>query len=137
VQQSSDITYRVYDWDRPASAGRDLHIEQAVAVTDPERQAIRTSSPVSTDTPSSVAVGCSYFVLDVLNIAAIATVGDTGCTTFHVLTVTSGTIEMQCGDDVIRLEQFGTAVVAGAAGNYQIRAVDAPAAVLRARVPER
>ena len=39
VQQSSDITYRVYDWDRPASAGRELHVEQAVAVTDPERQA--------------------------------------------------------------------------------------------------
>lgn len=137
VQQSSDITYRVYDWDRPASAGRELHIEQAVAVTDPERLAIRTSAPVSIDTPSSIAVGCSYFVLDVLNIADAATVGDTGGTTFHVLTVTSGTIDVHCGDEVIRLETFATAVVAGAAGNYQIRAINSRAAVLRARVPER
>lgn len=137
VQQSSDITYRVYDWDRPASAGRELHIAQAIAVTDPERQAIRTSSPVSRDTPSSIAVGCSYFVLDILNIANIATVGDTGGNTFHVLTVTSGTVDLRCGDERVRLEKFETALVAGAAGSYQIRAVDPPAAVLRARVPER
>ncbi|RPJ43039.1 MAG: class I mannose-6-phosphate isomerase, partial [Chloroflexi bacterium] len=26
VQQTSDITYRVFDWNRPASAGRKLHI---------------------------------------------------------------------------------------------------------------
>ena len=137
VQQSSDITYRVYDWDRPASAGRELHIEQAIAVTDPERQAIRTSSPVSRDTPSSVAVGCSYFVLDLLNIGSLAAVGDTERTTFHVLTVSSGTVDIHCADERIRLERFGTAVVAGAAGSYQIHSVDSPATVLRARVPER
>ena len=96
-----------------------------------------TSTPVSTDTPSAVAVGCSYFVLDVLNIAASATVGDTGRATFHVLTVTAGSVDVQCGDEVIRLGKFETAVVAGAAGTYQIRGVDSAAAVLRARVPER
>ena len=31
VQQSSDLTYRVSDWGRPASAGRALHIEQSVS----------------------------------------------------------------------------------------------------------
>jgi mannose-6-phosphate isomerase len=137
VQQSSDITYRVYDWDRPASAGRELHIEQAVAVTDPERQAIRTASPVSSHTPSAVAVGCSYFVLDVLNVADVAMNGDTERKTFHVLTVKSGTVDVQCGHEAVRLDTFGTVVVAGAAGAYQISAVDSSAAVLRARVPER
>jgi hypothetical protein len=76
-------------------------------------------------------------VLDVLNIGQVAIVGDTGGATFHVLTVTTGTVDVQCGDEWIRLERFGTAVVAGSAGSYQIRAVDSPAAVLRARVPER
>jgi mannose-6-phosphate isomerase len=141
VQQSSDITYRVYDWDRPASAGRELHIEQAVAVTDPERQAIRTSPPTSdhalSSGVSSVAVGCSYFVLDVLNVADMTTVGDTEGTTFHVLTVKSGTVEVRCGDETICLKKFETAVVAGATGNYELRAVDSLASVLRARVPER
>ncbi len=35
VQQTSDITYRIFDWNRPASAGRALHLEQSVAVTNP------------------------------------------------------------------------------------------------------
>jgi len=137
VQQSSDITYRVYDWDRPASAGRQLHIEQAVAVTDAQRQALRTSAPMATDHPGAVAVGCSYFVLDVLNVAAIATIGDTAQRTFHALTVKSGSVKVTCGDEELRLETFETALIAGAAGAYAIHALDAAATVLRARVPDR
>ena len=35
IQQASDTTYRVYDWDRPASAGRGLHLKEAADVTNP------------------------------------------------------------------------------------------------------
>jgi mannose-6-phosphate isomerase len=136
VQQSSDITYRVYDWDRPASAGRELHVEKAVAVTDPERQATRTSPPLSIDTPAAVAVGCSYFVLDVLNVADIAA-SDTEGRTCHVLTVKSGAVDVTCGDEAVRLERFDTAIVAGSAGAYEVRPHGETAAVLRARVPDR
>jgi len=45
VQQSSDTTYRVYDWDRPASAGRKLHVEESVAVTDPRKGALKSPAP--------------------------------------------------------------------------------------------
>jgi mannose-6-phosphate isomerase len=137
VQQSSDITYRVYDWDRPASAGRQLHIEQAVAVTDPQRQALRTSGRISQDEPSTRAVHCSYFVLDVLHIAAEPAAGDTAQQTFHALTVKSGAVRVTCGQEDVRLDRFETAIVAGSAGEYAIHAVDGPAAVLRAHVPER
>lgn len=36
IQQSSDITYRLYDWDRPGSDGkpRKLHVEEALDVID-------------------------------------------------------------------------------------------------------
>src|ERR1043165_9632347 len=33
VQQTSNWTYRVYDWGRPASEGRPLHIEKSIKVT--------------------------------------------------------------------------------------------------------
>jgi mannose-6-phosphate isomerase len=38
VQQSSDVTYRLYDWDRPGLDGlpRPLHQEKALQVLDPE-----------------------------------------------------------------------------------------------------
>ncbi len=36
IQQSSDVTYRFYDWDRTDEKGnkRELHLEKAIAVTD-------------------------------------------------------------------------------------------------------
>jgi mannose-6-phosphate isomerase len=136
VQQSSDVTYRVYDWDRPASAGRQLHIEQAVHVTDPERLATRTSSALADDGQSTVAVECSYFVLDVLNVPDVPAMGDTDGRTFHALTVKSGAIRVTANNEEIRLNQFDTAIVAASTHAYAIHAVDGPATVLRARVPE-
>jgi len=137
VQQSSDITYRVFDWDRPASAGRQLHIEQAVAVTDARRQAVRTSPAISSAQASTLAVGCSYFVLDVLNLAEAPAIGDTAFATFHALTVKSGSVAVACGGETVRLNTFDTALVAASAGTYAMHALEEPAAVLRARVPDR
>jgi mannose-6-phosphate isomerase len=136
VQQSSDITYRVYDWDRPASAGRQLHIEQAVTVTNPERQALQTSRPIPGDQLATTAVRCSYFELDVLNLSTERFAGDTARQTCHALTVTSGVIQVACGGEAVRLRKYDTALVAASAGTYTIDAVDGPAAVLRAHVPD-
>jgi mannose-6-phosphate isomerase len=47
VQQTSDLTYRVFDWNRPASAGRPLHIEQSVAVTNPQLADRPAESPAA------------------------------------------------------------------------------------------
>jgi len=137
VQQSSDITYRVFDWDRPASAGRQLHIEQAVAVTDAQRQAVRTSPAISSAAASTVAVGCSYFVLDVLNLAETPATADTAFATFHVLTVKSGSVLVACSGETARLKKYDTALVAASAGTYAMHALEGSAAVLRARVPDR
>jgi mannose-6-phosphate isomerase len=136
VQQASDITYRVYDWDRPASAGRQLHLDQAVAVTDPQRQAVPTSAPISSDHSAATVVGCSYFELDALNVTGTAN-GDTEGLTFHALTVKSGAVRVTANGEDVPLRQYETALVAGSAGAYAIHAVDGPASVLRARVPGR
>ena len=66
IQQSSDITYRFYDWNRvdEKGRGRELHLEKALAVTDlacaPEPVAAPGNIPVARvlDKP--------YFSLDVL-----------------------------------------------------------------------
>src|SRR5215207_923493 len=68
VQQASDTTYRVYDWGRPARAGRELHIEESVAVTDPQKGALLTPASVPEGTRCATAVRCPYFVLDLLQI---------------------------------------------------------------------
>jgi mannose-6-phosphate isomerase len=38
VQQNSDITYRVYDWDRPMDGGRKIHIKESIEVLNPKEK---------------------------------------------------------------------------------------------------
>lgn len=136
VQQSSDTTYRVYDWDRPATAGRKLHIEESVAVTDHRRKAVLTAPPELEGTAAASAVSCPYFALDVLQLIDTPLVGHTEGQTFHILTPAAGNLRVSCGDESVRLSQYETALIAGNAGAYEVRATGGPAKVLRVTVPE-
>jgi mannose-6-phosphate isomerase len=68
IQQTSDITYRLYDWgriDRKTGQPRQLHIDQAVACTDYERGPCH---PVQARKMEAIGrdrlVQCRYFTLD-------------------------------------------------------------------------
>lgn len=135
VQQSSDTTYRVYDWDRPASAGRRLHIEESVAVTDPRRGAVVKPPPELGGTASAKAFSCPYFELDVVLVGNAPFRGETEGRTFHVLTATEGSVAVNCADESVRLGTFETALVAGGAGGYEVRADGGAVKLLRACVP--
>ncbi len=135
VQQSSDTTYRVYDWDRPAAAGRKLHVEESIAVTDPRRGAVVHPPPRVEGTSASTVLKCPHFTLDVLGVGGEALQGDTEGQSFHLLTATAGAIEIRCGGESARVGTFETALVAGSAGRYELRAEGGAARALRAAVP--
>jgi mannose-6-phosphate isomerase len=137
VQQSSDTTYRVYDWDRPASTGRKLHVEESVAVTDPQKGAVLYPPPTLEGTSAGTAVSCPFFDLEVVRISESDFLGDTTARAFHLLTATEGTVEILCGDESLRLGAYDTALIAGRAGTYRIRALGGTSKVLRAVVPPR
>lgn len=136
VQQSSDTTFRVYDWDRPASAGRKLHVEESVAVADPRKSAVVHPAPELRGTAAAAALVCSYFELDVVRLGLEALGGDTQGERFHLLTVTEGNVELSCDGEAVRLAKYETALVAGGAGAYRVRADADGARLLRAAVPE-
>jgi mannose-6-phosphate isomerase len=135
VQQSSDVTFRAYDWGRPASIGRQLHIEESVAVIDPYKTAVQASPSALQGTSAVVAVVCPFFALDVLRIADSCFTGDTEARCFHVLTVTEGMVRITCGAETAQLGSHQTAVLAGFAGAYELVAVGSRAVALRATVP--
>lgn len=120
VQQTSDITYRVFDWNRPASAGRALHIEQAVAVTNPNLAGQVSPRPALAPNAQHTLVQCPYFQLDLLNAEDNPLPGDTRGETFHTLTVTSGEAEVACQADRVHLKQFETVLIPANSGAYQI-----------------
>ena len=135
VQQSSDTTYRVYDWGRPAAAGRKLHVEESIAVTDPRRGAVVHPPPPLEGTSASTVLKCPHFTLDVVGLGGEPFRGDTEGRSFHLLTATAGAIEIRCGRESARVGTYETALVAGSAGRYELRAEGGAARALRAAIP--
>lgn len=70
VQQTSDITYRLYDWDRvdaKTKQPRALHIDEALACADFARGPCPAVKPATTDSEGvrrEALVDCRYFTLD-------------------------------------------------------------------------
>lgn len=135
IQQESDTTYRAYDWGRPQSTGRKLHIEESVEVTTTDGPGEPTSPVVAGATGTADAIDCPYFDLDLARVGAIPLPLDTGGRSFHILTAIDGAAEIEAGAEVARLERFETVLVAGATGTYRVRAAAGSATLLKASVP--
>ena len=126
VQQTSDITYRIFDWNRPASAGRALHLEQSVAVTNPRGTGqVQPALALRLDDQRSV-VQCPYFTLEILAAQSQPLLLDTRGESFHALTVIEGQGAIECGAERIRLSRFETVLVAARAGAYHFRPIGVP-----------
>ena len=95
IQQNSNTTYRIYDWDRMGNDGkpRELHIEQAINVinwNDHENPLVKPKILIDTDTFQCTEVlKCEYFQLEKLTFSAPLKVPMSG-KTFHALFVSEG-----------------------------------------------
>jgi mannose-6-phosphate isomerase len=130
VQQVSDITYRVYDWDRPASEGRPLHLEKSIAVAN--AQAVGAVAPGCqlADGELRQLVTCDFFTLDVLGGERHAAAMDTGGESFHAVTVIEGQALVEGDGWQQPLAHFETAVIPAACGTYRLRPVGAMKALV-------
>jgi mannose-6-phosphate isomerase len=135
IQQASDTTYRAYDWGRPPSIGRQLHIEESVEVTTTDGPREPTAPAVAGATGIADVLECPYFDLDLARVGAAPLPLNTGGRSFHILTAIEGVAEIEVGAEMVRLERFQTALVAGATGAYRISAAEGSAALLRTSVP--
>ena len=88
IQQNSDTTYRVFDWNRMDLDGtpRDLHIKESMASIDFE------DFEPGMDTPNGhTLASCEYFVVDQYDLKAGDTIANQG-DRFSIITVVSGEI---------------------------------------------
>ena len=121
VQQTSDWTYRVYDWGRPATEKRPLHIEKSIRVTRADFTAPITPPPSTGDGTRHVLVECEYFTLEMLSAASNTIELDTRGESFHAITVIEGKALLKAGDEQVELEKFQTAVIPAQVGSYKFR----------------
>lgn len=68
IQQSSDATYRIYDWDRIDAAGmkRELHTEEALDALDFEVPMHYKTRYATTKNRTSTLIKCPYFTTNIL-----------------------------------------------------------------------
>lgn len=83
IQQSSDVTYRFYDWDRVDAKGnrRELHLQKALDVTDLSFSLDPIPAP---DAPMARVLDETYFTLDLMKVSetcALPNVADFGLLT--------------------------------------------------------
>jgi mannose-6-phosphate isomerase len=121
VQQTSDWTYRVYDWGRPATEKRPLHIEKSIRVTRADFIAPIMPVPALGDGAQHILVQCDYFTLELFSASTQSIDLDTKSESFHAITVIDGKALLQAGSAQIELDTFQTAVVPAELGGYRFQ----------------
>lgn len=120
IQQTSDITYRVYDWGRPETETRKLHIEKAVAVSNPNAASLPVKPPQMDDGDVTTLTGCQYFQLDEIRVEKKTVRLETEGESFHGLTVIEGQIQVSAEGEAFILNKFETLLIPACCGTYQI-----------------
>ncbi|CAN5496620.1 class I mannose-6-phosphate isomerase [soil metagenome] len=116
VQQTSDITYRLYDWDRvevKTGQPRELHIYDGLACSDFHKGPCNPVKP-HRDGEREHLVACDYFTLDRFTIHRPMPLGQSGRCTLAVCIAGTGTLDdhtFTFGDTVLIPASHGVASI--------------------------
>jgi mannose-6-phosphate isomerase len=135
IQQSSDTTYRLYDWNRlgPDGKPRALHVDQGLEVTNFDAGPVHPCQPQSTDqTFVERLVSSEKFILDRRRIDAPQSLGgDDRC---HIMMVIEGTATISGDPSQQPLHAGDVALLPASAGTVEVTALKS-AVILDAYLP--
>jgi mannose-6-phosphate isomerase len=135
VQQTSNTTYRLFDWGRFDASGqpRPVHIQQAFQVinpTLPEPRMIRPAPPApDTRNHWNTVLACRHFKLRRLDLRQAEQVALDG-NTFHALFVLDGSAFVSAGGVAVPLTAGSNCLIPAATGAYNLRPTGNAATVL-------
>lgn len=95
IQQASNVTFRLYDWNRTGSDGRprQLHVEQGLAVTDFRLGPIEPQRPQTTgEVGRTCLVSCDKFVMHRCEFSGVISLG--GDRRFHLIAMVRGSAQL-------------------------------------------
>ncbi|MCC9603972.1 class I mannose-6-phosphate isomerase [Stieleria sp. JC731] len=134
IQQSSNTTFRLFDWNRVGADGqpRPLHIEQSLDVTDYESGPVPARKSQQGVQGWQRLVQCDKFSLDAME-SGQGDVGGDG--RFHILTVPRGSAKLTTEAESITIE-CGQSVLLPAAIDKCSVQVEADSTLLHAESPQ-
>ena len=112
IQQTSDITYRVYDWDRADVEGqkRELHTELAQKAAKQFDSNGKTEYTIQPNTRTNL-VNCEYFTTNILDITNHLVKDYTNLDSFIIFMCVEGTIKLTAGSQLETLKMGETILV--------------------------
>jgi mannose-6-phosphate isomerase len=135
IQQASDTTYRLFDWNRIDRDGkpRQLHIPQALETIDYSRGPVAAVSPSPRSRPGiENLVACDKFVLDRWRISAPEPLATED--RFHILSVVEGDVTLRASGQMYLMRRGDTILVPACCPEVEL-APQSAAAVLDMYLP--
>ena len=116
IQQSSNVTYRVYDYGRLGADGkpRQLHIEKALDVTC-------LSKNVDIAKPEDHLCSCRFFTVDSVAVSEDESyIGNADESSFVSLLITDGEGELTCGAQKMTLKKGESFFITAGSGEFKV-----------------
>ncbi|MEM6910142.1 MAG: type I phosphomannose isomerase catalytic subunit [Verrucomicrobiota bacterium] len=128
IQQNSDTTYRVFDWNRIGLDGqpRQLHIEESLQCID-----FQDVEPTMDSPQGSVLAECEYFRVEKLALSGGEGIGKALAHRFAIFAVVTG--QVSCGGHHFEMGDF---FIIPATADLVVTATSESAEVLRTTIPE-
>jgi len=122
IQQTSDITYRVYDWDRQDAHGnyRDLHTEEAIDAIDYKAQSSYKTEYSKLQNQPSEMVTCPYFTTNILPVEGEVSVNHQDKSSFIIYMCVAGNVTFSKEEHREDLTMGETILVPASMKNFTI-----------------
>ncbi len=126
IQQTSDVTYRIYDWDRQDAEGnyRDLHTKEAVDAIDYKVQESYKTDYTKQENRATEMVSCPYFTTNILPISKETTldVNHADKDSFVIYMCVKGKVTLQYGNESKTIAMGETLLVPACIKEFEIMA---------------
>jgi mannose-6-phosphate isomerase len=122
IQQSSDTTFRLFDWNRLGTDGqpRPLHVQQALQTIDYQQGPVAAQVPQATESPfAEELVSCEKFVLRRWRLTKPESLG--GDDRFRILSVVSGALAVESDPSGQPLQPGQTLLIPAAVGQKTLQ----------------
>ncbi len=127
IQQTSDITYRVYDWDRTDKQGnyRELHQQDAAEAIDFENTTpYKVPYTLQPNHPADL-VNCTHFITNVIEVTETVRLNHTALDSFVIYMCVAGSAQVTCVANSIDIQCGETFLVPASISEITIQAVEA------------
>lgn len=124
IQEASDITYRIYDYDRVDGQGkrRQLHVEESVEAVDFDDTAdVAVANVTPRAGEAQLLADCTYFTTELCGVDGSMTADLSERDSFTILVATEGELELVAQGQAVGLRQGETALVPACVDAVEIR----------------